>query len=173
MKGKHTKFYGKIICFVATIRTLTEIPGTEVVKMRQAAARMLLIFLILTPLGITPTAEAAELKLPLKLGLYLPAGVECPKQGEKPDPFIMARYQPGGLQTPGHSGCKIIQVINEGNVYHLTQQCIVRGEDRLKITQTIIIKSNTSFALLNSEWVQKRTGKKEIVYHYCGSLDNP
>ncbi|MHB8066895.1 MAG: hypothetical protein ACYDIC_03230 [Desulfobaccales bacterium] len=141
--------------------------------MGKMAVGMLLTFLFLTAFGITATAAAAELKLPLKLGLYLPAGVECPKQGEKPDPFSIARYQPGGLQTPGHSGCKIIQVTNEGNVYHLKQQCIVRGEDRLKITQTIIIKSNTSFALLNSDWVQKRTGKKEIVYHYCGSLDNP
>ena len=141
--------------------------------MRQAAVWMLILFLILAPSGITAASKAAELRLPLKFGWYLPAGVECPQPGEKPDPFIMARYQPQGLQTPGHSGCRIIQVSNEGNVYRLQQQCIVRGEDRLTITQTIIIKSSTSFALLNSDWVQKRTGKKEVVYHYCGSLDNP
>jgi len=140
--------------------------------MRNVVVRMLIISLILTALGTAPTVQAAELKLPLQYGLYLPAGVECPKQGETPASSLACYYHRQGLNIP-RCRCQITQARNDGNVYHLTQKCLCRGEDNLNITLTITIKSKTSFSLLNDEWEQKRTGKKETVYHYCGNHHNP
>ncbi len=140
--------------------------------MRSVVVRMLIILLILAASGTAPTAKAGDLKLPLQEGLYLPAGVKCPKPGETPVLSESLSYHGEGLSFH-RCRCKFKEVRHEGNIYYLTQRCVCKGEDMLTIKLTIIIKSRTSFLVLNDAEEQQRTKKKEILYHYCGNPHNP
>lgn len=139
--------------------------------MKSVVIRILILSVILSSLCTAPTLTAAEPKLPLQPGLYVPEDLECPKPGEKPNASVSSYYDDEGLSLP-RSRCKILNVRHQGNVYYLTQQCLCKGEDLLTLNFTVIIKSRTSFSVLNTEWEQKRTGKKETVYHYCGNPSN-
>ena len=132
------------------------------------AGRMIPLLIILTTLCSVGTSTAAATKLPLQPGLYVPEGVECPKAGEPSDAAVSAYYHEEGLSLP-HRRCKLLHVRHEGQVYYLTQRCLCRGEDFLTLDFTVTIHSRTSFSVINTDWEQKRTGKKETVYHYCGN----
>jgi hypothetical protein len=150
---------------------LTYNPFYKAFQMSSVVAKLLIILVILAALGPVPPLTAGEPKLPLPYGLYVPEGVECPRPGEMPDPAVSCYHNNEGLSLPRRR-CKIIKVRNEGNVYYLTQRCLCRGEDLLTLNFRVIIKSRTSFSVLNTEWEQKRTGNQETVYHYCGNPQN-
>jgi hypothetical protein len=135
--------------------------------MNIAAVKILLLPLILTLLFTAPARAAGESKLPLPYGLYMPEGADCPKPGETPDRTQACYYNEEGLSFYLRR-CKLLSVRHQGNVYYLTQRCLAKGEDYLTLDFTVTIKSKTFFSLLNTEWEQQRTGKKETVYHYCG-----
>ena len=132
---------------------------------------MSIVIVMLSALCATSTAKANEPKLPIKHGLYVPEGIECPKPGEMPASSISCSYNGEGLSIP-RCRCKTTQVSNNGNIYYLVQRCLCKGEDILTIKLTIIINSITSFSILNDDEEQKITKKKEILYRYCSNPNN-
>lgn len=139
--------------------------------MKSAVIRGSIIIGILAALSTAPPVKAGEAKLPLQHGLYVPEGVECPKPGQGPVPSESYIYHGEGLSFP-RGRCKITQVRHQGNIYYLTQRCVCKGEDIITFNMTLIIKSKTSFLIINDAEEQKRTKKKEILYRYCGNLNN-
>ena len=140
--------------------------------MKSLVIKGLVSWVVLAALSIAPTVQAGELKLPLQQGLYLREDVKYPGTGKRSFPPEIFSFNDEGLSYPGCRCFETIQVRNEGKVYYLTQRCICKGEDYLKMKLTIIIKNKISFLLINDKSGQKDTKKEEIPYHYYGNSNN-
>jgi hypothetical protein len=135
--------------------------------MKSVVIRVLIAFGIMVAWGAVPTASAAG-PLPIKPGRYVLEGVPC----DKGNAYNTLHYYLGDdnsycIGVP-HGEWKITRVDNNGNVYHVTLSCIYKGVDKIATEhRTIIIKSATSFSILNYPEKQKNSKQKEQVFRWC------
>lgn len=142
-------------------------------KMKNLAIKGLLSLAVLAALGNAPKVKAGEMQLPLQQGQYLREDVQYPGTGKKSFPPESFSFDAQGLSYPGCHCFETIQVRNRGKVYYLTQRCVLKGEDVLKMNLTVLIKNKTSFLLIDDAGEQGGREKKETRYYYHGNLNNP
>lgn len=94
--------------------------------------------------------------LPLESGVFVEEGVEC----ENPASAYTIVYSGKGFDAE-HTECKITNVRNNGNIYNVTEQCIIDGRDTIIQHETITVESRTSF-LFEGMY-------KKAMFHYCGN----
>jgi len=142
-------------------------------RMKSLIIKVLVTLVVFAALSIASAANAGELNLPLQPGLYLREDVKHPGKGQRTFPTETFSLNAEGLSYPGCRCFETIQVHRQGNIYHLTQRCVLKGEDVLKTEMAIIIKNNTSFLLINDDAEQKWRKKKEMLYQYYGDPKIP
>jgi hypothetical protein len=132
-----------------------------------------LMIWVLIALGIVVASGAvqtasAEGPLPLKQGRYVLEGVPC----DKGYAYNTLYYYKGDendycIGVP-HGEWKIIQIRNNGKVYHMKVKSIYKGVDGIATEhRTIIIKSATSFSIPNYPEKQTNSKEKAQVFRWC------
>lgn len=137
----------------------------------------------------SPVNAADKPKLPLQLGVYLPAGVKCPPSEtiiqkdalpKLPKNSILFYGDGFGFQEEEYSNnfwYYINQVRNNGNTYYIKGTTITETGGHIMGTfnMTITIQSQTSFLINKAEGLapapEMLINKKKPVYtyRYCGN----
>jgi hypothetical protein len=135
--------------------------------MKSVVIRVLIALGIMAALGAVQTASA-EGPLPLKEGRYVLEGVPC----DKGNAYNTLHYYLGDdnsycIGVP-HGEWKIIHVRNNGNVYYVKLHSIYKGVDGIVTeNRTILIKSATSFSIVNYPEKPTKSPQKEQVFRWC------
>ena len=135
--------------------------------MKSVVIRVLIALGIMVALGAMETASAAG-PLPLKPGTYVLEGVPCDKgYAGNTLHYYLGDDNSYCIGVP-HGEWKIIQVHNNGNIYHVTLRCIYKGVEGIATEhRTILIKSATSFSIRNFPEKPKNSKQKEQVFRWC------
>jgi hypothetical protein len=133
--------------------------------MRSSMLRVLVVIMMVGVICFAQTARAGE-PLPLKHGLYVPAGVECAKWEDSDASYT---YDGDQLYDINNAFSSIIKVKHKGDTYTFTVKWLSgMGAHNMGTEKwTIVIKNNTSFSKVNDEQETKLSGKRETVFRYC------
>jgi hypothetical protein len=135
--------------------------------MKSVVISLLIAFGIMVASGAVETASAAG-PLPLKPGTYVLEGVPCDKgYAGNTLHYYLGDDNSYCIGVP-HGEWKITHVHNDGNVYYIKVRSMYKGVDGIATeNRTILIKSATSFSILNYPEKQTKTKKKEHVFRWC------
>jgi hypothetical protein len=135
--------------------------------MKSVMVKVLIASVIIIAAGAVVQTANAEGPLPIKPGIYVSEDVPCNEATNASRVYYELLEHGYGLSWP-HSECTITNVHNKGNVYYVTQRCVFKGvKGEISKHMTIIVKSETSFSILNDAEERKRTKKKEHGYRWC------
>jgi hypothetical protein len=133
--------------------------------MKSAFVMALMVFMILSALCAVQTVNAAD-KIPLKRGIYVLEGVPC----KDADTASTLNFNGNGFNS-AHVGATIINIRNNGNIYHITQKFEglggVGGEGTYTGQWTVTIKSRTSFSISDAKIGGKPLDNPPSTYRYC------
>jgi hypothetical protein len=131
----------------------------EEIIVKIARLKMLMVFVILAAFGAAQTVMAEVPKIPLKDGMYIPAGVKFEKFADKDLPVDRITFVSRSKETGktdafiiGGDGYYITNVSINGNIYHISGECwggAAQGMPNGKFNWTINIINQTSFKVIS------------------------
>ena len=146
--------------------------------MRKLALGLLILTMIMATSLVLETANAGKSNIPLKNGIYVAEGANCPKPGtntiDLPVDSISFTGDALGFNDGSNYGHVFDDVNKKGNTYSINGKTItgVGGRYMGPFHLTIEIKSDSSFSISKAKGIAKFTVtplKRETVYRYCGN----